>query len=501
MASPLSRWNARIAPPSKLEPDSHRIYHETEEAAPPTAVLVFHGIGEEVRFETLSRAASLILQEATERNAKDISVVIRSVPTNIDATDLIVRSELSWTEQNGRQRQVHVYEVYWAPLTVGKISYSETITFLISAGWNGLRGVFRSGKRGYFHRWLFGDFRLLALKAGTLNLLIVLLIIIGITVGAIAMAIAAAADALKEVVSAGPAGAVPNFISFVYHQLVDPWNFMMKRMGDHLLVPPDPSWQHWPISAAVIALWILCVVFAYQLRDILTQYAGSLVAYLSPYKDSKFEELRGQIQQVGIQAGTAILDGHIVSKWMPKYERIVYVAHSLGSVLAYDTLNAMINMQGALQPQGAPNPAVLRTTALITLGCPLDKTAYLFRVQLKVGENPFDEYGELRETMVGAVQPLISDPANRYRAHRIPHGPRWINIWSPMDIISGKLAYYDDPADVEKDQAAQKKTPPGAKDLSLIENLTDPGAWIPIAAHNQYWTTALMRKTVYDQLF
>jgi hypothetical protein len=31
--------------------------------------------------------------------------------------------------------------------------------------------------------------------------------------------------------------------------------------------------------------------------------------------------------------------------------------------------------------------------------------------------------------------------------------------------------------------------------------MTDPGAWIPFAAHNQYWTTKLLRKTVYNQLF
>ena len=76
----------------------------------PTAVLVFHGIGEEVRFETLSRAASLILTEAKERKATDINVVIRSVPRDDKAAKLEVRSELSWTEANGTERIVDVYD-------------------------------------------------------------------------------------------------------------------------------------------------------------------------------------------------------------------------------------------------------------------------------------------------------------------------------------------------------------------------------------------------------
>ena len=168
-----SRWNTTLVPPSQVDPAKHAEYFSQIAQAPPSAVVVFHGIGEEVRFETLSRAASLILVEAEERGATGISVVIRSVPKDKDATGLVVRAELNWTEKDLIRRQVHVYEAYWAPLTAGKISFSETIGFLLAAGWNGLRGTLLSGRVSSFYRWLFGEFKELKVSLSTIPLLLV----------------------------------------------------------------------------------------------------------------------------------------------------------------------------------------------------------------------------------------------------------------------------------------------------------------------------------------
>jgi hypothetical protein len=254
----------------------------------------------------------------------------------------------------------------------------------------------------------------------------------------------------------------------------------------------------------VFLFWAALIAFAFWLRNVLTVYAGSLVAYLSPYKDSKFEKLRSAIQQVGLDAANLIYEGYkLPSKWIPKYDKVVILGHSLGSVIAYDTLNAMINMEAARNKQDDPNPAVERTRALITFGSPLDKTAFLFRVQLDIESNSLDAEGSLRETMVSAVQPLIADYKYRFNPDKL-QGPKWINLWSRMDIISGHLDYYDDPAvrKAEEKKAQKSKAKPTRKtDGPCVENLKDLGAWIPIAAHNQYWTTKLLRSTVYDELF
>jgi len=508
-----SQWNPTIAPPSAAPvpvPDSTALPAHLVGLAPgqtvlPSAVLVFHGIGEEVRFETLSRAVSLILTEAKTRGATIDPVVIRSIPNNAAGTGLDVRSELTWTETDGTEREVHVYEAYWAPLTAGKVTYWETISFLAASGWNGLRGAFFSGRALTFKRWLFGDFRTLWASASTLPLLFVLLALIGFFAGAVAIATYSLANAAKQAASGGREGLVLAADS-IYHKVVWPWNEAVHIVGkvlsyfiyfpdgprflDGVKLQPTLSREYWWQGVVALLLWAALIYAALKARSLLTQYAGSVAAYLSPYKDSKFYELRNQIQQVGLDAANLIYEGF---KWphsrIPEYKKVVILGHSLGSVIAYDTLNAMINLEGARNKAGAANAVVDRTSALITFGSPLDKTAYLFRVQLNIKRNRLDEEGELREAMVCAVQPLITSYDDyRFNAVRRPHGPMWINLWSPMDIISGRLDYYDDP----------KVAPNEPKH---VENLIDPQAWIPIAAHNQYWNKKLLRKTVYNELF
>ena len=525
-AKHLSQWNPTIAPPSvKPAPEREALSDIRHLVGPafqppelPTAVLVFHGIGEEVRFETLSRTASLILMEAKERKANDISVVIRSVPKDATATQLEVRAELSWTEIDGMERRVDVYEAYWAPLTMGQVKYGETVSFLAASGWNGLRGTIFSGRAGTYKRWLFGDFRELRTTAGTLPLLVLLMTMVGFVAAVIAMAASAVAGVARYAGSGDRTGIV-NAANFIYNQIAIPWNGVLRLTGrlihgqgwvEHLTFNSSLSWAFWWQGLLAFLLWVGLIVVAFWLRDLITQYAGSLVAYLSPYKDSKFEKLRSDIQQVGLDAANLIYEGYnLPSNWIPKYEKVVILGHSLGSVIAYDTLNAMINRESARNPEGAPNnPAVDRTRALITFGSPLDKTAFLFRVQLNVESNSLDEEGSLRETMVSAVQPLIADYKYRFDPDRAPHGPDWINLWSRMDIISGHLDYYDDPdVRMAEEKKAQVSKAENAKDAErapqgpCVQNLQDPGAWIPIAAHNQYWTTKLLRSTVYDQLF
>jgi hypothetical protein len=122
------------------------------------------------------------------------------------------------------------------------------------------------------------------------------------------------------------------------------------------------------------------------------------------------------------------------SSTAPQYENVIVVGHSLGSVLAYDTLNALINLDN-VSSDGQKRNVVGRTRALVTFGSPLDKTAFIFRMQAKSDED------WIREQMTDSVQPLIVN----YAEFR-PETLTWVNIWSRMDIISGSLDYYDDPA-------------------------------------------------------
>ena len=182
------------------------------------------------------------------------------------------------------------------------------------------------------------------------------------------------------------------------------------------------------------------------------------------------------------------------------------VGHSLDSVLAYDTLNSLINTDQTSAPNQRCDVSG-RTRALVTFGSPLDKTAFMFRLQVGSEEN------WVREQLAASVQPLIVD--YKYR----PANFGWTNIWSPMDIISGALDYYDDPG-------------MPLNNPQRVQNLIDPRAWFPISfgehrlfgqlpdkderiaraaawqrvvrahplqifAHVQYWNSNLLRETLY----
>jgi hypothetical protein len=520
-ADDKSMPNIRVKPPALKAPVVHPpaapIFRDIESAIPappqadvraegaakplpsPVAVIVFHGIGDEVRFDTLSRVVAMLVEEVGERTGQSPSIQISSVPSQSASGGLEVRSELCWDDAAAGKREVHVYECYWAPMTAGKVTYWETMSFLMSAGWRGLQYALN----GSFMRWLFGDFRMLKITRATIPLLFVLLGVMGFTMAAIAMALAGVAGVAKQISNGETIWQQFNgAVAFIYGQVAHPWNGIVLVIhwilaGSHLADPAKPTFwlldrypssQYWWQTVVVLLAWAVGVWVAYRLQQILTLFVGSLVAYLSPYKDSKWEDLRHVIQQQGLDVARTVYHGYEKSGWIPKYERIVILGHSLGSVIAYDTLNAMINLQAASLPAGANNPVVQRTQSLITFGSPLDKTAFLFRLQFKPKIERMQSEGYYREAMASSVQPLITDYMYRLDPGPPRSRPKWINIWSRRDVVSGALDYYDDP-----DVAANH---PGR-----VENVIDPDANTWIVAHLQYWTNPLLRKRTYDELF
>jgi hypothetical protein len=468
----------------------------------PSAVLVFHGMGQQVRFETLSDLASTILDEAEARGGTVTGVHIRLAPRGDAPGEFLARAEIAWADENGGRHEAHVYEAYWAPLTEGKVGYWDTIRFLLGAGWNGLRCSLLSGKWS-FDRWVFGGFKSMAVTRGTPLALVLVLLMLGFTVAVIAMGAAALAAIAKSVASPFSCGLWRTILDTMYAQITVPWvcagNWLQSLLhgGAPLGKMAEASQQQpWWVYLLTTAAWLALVGLAFFLRYFLVEYVGDVAGYLAAYKASKFDELRGAIQKVGLDAARLVYYGSkpgpdaakppaeaSVPSWIPDYENIVLVGHSLGTVLAYDTLNAIFNMENTGNPPGAPNRAVERTRALITFGSPLDKTAFIFRAQF----NRDTQVGRLREMMACAIQPLITDYAFRHDPARPLPGPRWINLWSPLDVVSGSLGYYDDPA--------QAPSP-----ASLVENITDPACTIPFYAHVQYWNGKLLRRTVYDQL-
>lgn len=162
------------------------------------AIIVNHGMGQQVPFETLELVARALWKKEHEKKEKNESlvqneeIVTRMARLGIEGKpeeEEFARAEVRLTgvdpTGNPTEVEAHLYEAYWAPLTEGKVGMGQVIWFLFDAGWNGIRNSFS----GSFRRWMFGAWQSRPFRAPQLIfsflaaiLLVLSLIIINVTI-------------------------------------------------------------------------------------------------------------------------------------------------------------------------------------------------------------------------------------------------------------------------------------------------------------------------------
>jgi hypothetical protein len=560
-----------------------------------TAVIVFHGMGQQVPYETLGNVAEKIRSHPDFRQVMEgRDACAENIGQAVDAAgkeSLISRIRLSEREPvaGWENRVVDVYESYWASLTAGKITATDALFFLLGAGWSGILYSFKPFTR-YFWKGKH-EFKLPFFQ-NILSLAFIMLLISGFTAVATRLWVALqsghshlrpfeelaflfrllhflAFPVLLVVlfrpgrkssfrVSAGlcAALAIPLLqIPFLFssqsqgdagwwlgrirgqsvHGL---WILQAAVWLDAILIALDLIWvmasrllkkpsgifapviwrQAVLASLAIIAAGASSVWFTLQnrtypsgnlssnlvlypyaglgiatlfvLRKFLIEYIGDLAAYLSAHKASKFYQIRMEIQKEAFR-----IAAHVYASG---YDNVLLVGHSLGSVIAYDTLNGLIN-HDFVHKKGWQ--VVENTKLLLTFGSPLDKVAFIFRTQV--------ERNDPRELLAAAKQPILEDE-HRFRPLR------WINVWSRNDVISGPLDFFDK-GKVRESAAkngarygfdyhsdGRRRTVTGSLFARFAEQVTgrsgehpvislvDDQADIPFAAHNQYWDNKLI---------
>jgi hypothetical protein len=210
-------------------------------------------------------------------------------------------------------------------------------------------------------------------------------------------------------------------------------------------------------------VWPFLFLISTVVRGLLVQYVGDVTAYISSNKIDRFDELRKKIKEAARESAAAVYLAKAVDSNSFEYQKIAIVGHSLGSVIAYDTLNRLI-ADDALAARGTAVGIACRTCLFLTFGSPLDKIAFFFSV---MGKNT----AHIREQLAAVVQPLIQDYANR----PFPG----VNVFSRNDIICGHLDFYDLP---------NQAIPPG------VDNVPDEEALIPLVAHVEYWNNLTVWK-------
>jgi hypothetical protein len=517
--------------------------HEKAGAAPTreppgpvdrVAVIVAHGMGQQAHFETLEEVAELLREaEGRARGAKP-PVTVRIA--RLDGHDL-PRAEVRVTTAAGHPRDVHLYECYWAPLTEGKVTTAEAVRFLVGSGWRGLRlcGFLKwSFERYMFDRPIrftipkYAFLQFLAIIAILLALLAINAVMVAVLTSR-AVAVSAGSltsDPLLPDLTADLAHGLAGIFGGVLVGIAVPrvfrkwfmrprpeeksprglpvavmavaWIFMLGALASIVLTATMMLWHVWahlhgagqrlvhgPVVDLVFArmgeqAWSLRQWLAILLtwagggainlfaRRFLLQYVGDVAAYISAHTVSKFHEVRDAIQACALEVVEAVYrvrDGEGGAGFT--YPGVVVVGHSLGSVIAYDALDAMLVRDALEQPS---IEVATRTRLFLTFGSPLDKTAFIFRAQRR-------RPAGAREALAAARQPMILD--YRWRP------ARWVNLHSPNDWISGSLQFYDD-----RDQEAHRP--------QWVENVQDPEASTPLAAHNEYWGGRTLAKHLYD---
>ena len=507
----------------------HGAVDSARRKASHVAILVCHGMGQQVQFETLdtvARAVQATAQASHGAVGPDVSVSVHPSEGRF-----LGRAELRLSDAENGVVEAHFFEAYWAPLTEGKITLRQTLNFLQDAGIRGLRFAYREG---VFDRWMFGcrqEFEIPAPRVLHLGLALWILFLITLAFSTLALvpvlklvdllrgiasadfAVAAAASyaLAASILIAAVFGLIAAFVLRGSHREADPivghqygslapsiWSrsamvlalaivitlasWVTYRFGSWMYrtwlgpLAADPGGHSIGLAAAALAFVLEFILLRMFAQRFLVQFVGDVAAYISPFKVSTFEEIRHDIQDRARAVAKFIYESNGGNANEPRYDRIIFVGHSLGSVIAYDSINDSINRDiiddgwGPGTGRYSRNVAA-RTRLLLTFGSPLDKTAFIFRTQRTNAEM------DLRDALSTLLQPLIVDYNYRLGA--------WINLWSPSDWISGRLTYYDAP-----------NTPSG----EAVCNLRNTGAVRPWVAHTRYWTDPLFSAVLFTAL-
>jgi hypothetical protein len=460
-----------------------------------TALLVIHGIGEQNPYETLDQVARGFARYFRGRNATPVLLPERI--RHADWTEVAVHLDFPAHERE----RLSLFEFYWAPYTEGKATYRGVIGWLLRTVLSPLRYLadnllaLRDSRR---HNSAGQIVWLMLREVGRATFVYVpFLVIVGILAVLLAQGLtpvretsrALATAAGQEQHLAALAGAAVCFVIavmlalFVVQEL---WQWWRR---------PTPSVERaaevaWVILAAafivafwVAALWIarwggidlsryaaivlrpshlwlgVFVVLVLWLRRVLVDYVGDIAVYVTADAKSTNFEARAAILKASSEALARLLRG---------YDRVIVMGHSLGSVIAYDTINELLarawaSSESTAAPAAPPVsiPDLAKLKGLVTFGSPLDKVYYFFRQHVPADQAVRAQilsflysfrrgysgrtYGDFKFTYSEAPDQVAGHEANAF-----PDLPsfRWLNVWSWMDPVSGPLSFYRlDPPD------------------------------------------------------
>lgn len=348
-----------------------------------TAFLIIHGIGEQNPFETLDVFVRGFFNVLDKMYPGQIITKHRTKPRTGDNKLGWVESFISLVKKDQQESYIDFYEYYWAYRMEGEITFPELVDWLIKTS-DGARKFYETNEEIVKKYEEAGD------------------------------------DAFKK----------GRFKKRWYLKHLGWFLRLVTSPIIYRIISKIPYWGSiFNFVNSVLGIFFL------RAKKLFVDYMGDVAIYTTTDVKSKHYYVRKSILDDSVKEVKTLIDGE-------RYENIIIAGHSLGSVIAYDTLNKVVQRVNEEQDEWCS--AVTKISGLITFGSPLDKTAFFFREHTAQDQC-------VRRQMLAQLHCFKNKDLNLKDEKIRVEGPyekmldntvQWINFWDEKDTVSGQLDFY-----------------------------------------------------------
>jgi hypothetical protein len=468
-----------------------------------TAILLVHGIGEQNPYETLDQfGRNLMRYLSFEGGINDLQIEAARYDHN-DSTEARIRLKTqAFGPDPNTEGLIDIYEYYWAPQTEDKISYRETLAWLIKTTLTPIR-LFNENLREMTngsesrHTSDQPDESDEPLTRGAvfmreirriILIYVPLLFVLGGLLYLVPQTIKLPGT-VKDILDSWTSrhmfakgvmtfcfvcGLALNLV--VIKQAWQAW--LRYKRQQPVMVVRSWIWQTFMLGLLFVAagigvgylwsvsipdyfspllnvnvlLFLLAAGFARVVQFFFASFIGDVAVYTNADAKARNFLVRKAILAGSTNAVIRLLQEKNVAQANDPYDQVIVAGHSLGSVIAYDTLNQLLNKRYSREDQivGCVPPKTRVTQdelnkilGLVTFGCPLDKVHYFFRENVPAHQ-------AIRAQLLQFLQSFRKRPSNYdyglYRLQRYDasglNSVLWLNAWSKQDPVSGALHFY-----------------------------------------------------------
>ena len=344
-----------------------------------TAFVIIHGIGQQVKYETLDSFVQGFIREFSQKPGVHYSIQHKIEVIGKSKKKALTKNFIRIAFQQPVVQNIDIYEYYWANLTENKATMSDIDAWIKKT---------LAGTKNYWaeNQKLQSDFE----KRG--------------------------ADAKPYW---GKMGTILKQGLWIY-----------RAMSLVKLLIPNVGWLKSVING-----------LSNTAAALMMDFVGDIAIYTTMDAKSKNHLIRKQILKGSTELVETLMDDE-------KYGKIITCGHSLGSVIAFDTLNK-INLKANVNLKIKEQLHKLK--GLVTFGSPLDKIAFFFRE--KSGSEQY-----VRKQILANLHSFKTKKWNTYEENtpQIPGPERfleqltWLNFYHDADPVSGHLDFYKVEKNIER---------------------------------------------------